>query len=251
MRYLLGLLIFIPTHGQMLQSISNARHVSSGPTITVTSAVCTATGVANTATCTLAASAAVGDLLIIKSKSSGTASGTNTIAITYGGTAACTAAQVIAPTQQTNGGASFVVAESGCIVTAAGAAAPIVTWVGTFIGGTFVDIEAFTVHTTNTWKTTFVDQVATNVVATTSTSCPTGTTAATTTATDFIFATCDVFNAAQTWGTLAGFTQYAAASRNTAGAYYKSVSSTGTQTATVPLSATDFGVGMIAAFASN
>lgn len=238
-----------PCFGQ--QVIIARRRVphSVGPTITVTSAVCTGTGVANTATCTL--TPAVGDLLIIKSKSAGTASGTNTIAVTYGGTAACTATQVIAPVQQTNGGASFVVAESGCIVTAAGAAAPIVTWVGTFIGGTFVDIEAFTVHTTNTWKATFVDQVATNVGATTSTSCPTGTTAATTTATDFIFATCDVFNAAQTWGTLAGFTQYAAASRNTAGAYYKSVSSTGTQTTTVPLSATDFGIGMVAAFASN
>lgn len=219
-----------------------------GPTITVTSAVCVGNATSATANCTLGASGAVGDLLIVRSKTASTLSAF--VTFTFSVTASCaTLTPIVAETFQTNGGGQFTVAEVGCIITTGGANTPIATWAG----GTasFTDIEAFTVHTTNTWKTSFVDQAASNIGATTSTSCTTGTTSATTNANDFILATCDVFNAGQTWGTLAGFTQYAAASRNTAGIYYQSVTSTGTQTATVPLSATDFGVGMIAALASN
>lgn len=223
-----------------------------GPTIAPTSAVCTANNGFSNANCTLAASGAVGDLMIFRSKSS-IVTGTATLAITFSGTASCaTPTQVIAPTQQTNGAGKFVIAEYACLITTAGANNPVATWSGTAISGTFTDINVFTVHTSNTWKTTFIDQTATPVVASvTSTSCPTGTTAATTTANDFILATCDVFNAGQTQGAMAGFTAITGASTNTSLAYYKVVTSTGTQTATVPLSATDFGVGMIAAFASN
>jgi hypothetical protein len=165
---------------------------------------------------------------------------------TFSGTSSCTPTQVVAPITQSNGG-PFRITISACIITTAGANTPVITWTV----GNFTDIEAFTVHTTNTWKTTFLDQTQNNIQATTSTSCPTGTTAATTTANDFILATCDTFTAGQTWGALAGFTQYATVSRNTAGTYYKVVTSTGTQSTTVPLSATDFGVGIIVAFASN
>lgn len=218
-----------------------------GPTITVTSAVCVGSAVAQLASCTLGASGVVGDLLVIRSKTASTAAAT--VAWSFSGTSSCTPTTVNAATFQGNGTGTFTVASAGCIITTAGANTPMATWTGST--SFFADIEAFTVHTTNTWKTTFVDQVQANVGTTTSTSCPTGTTTATTTANDFILATCDVFNAGQTWGALAGFTQYATASRNTAGIYYKTVTSTGTQTAIVPLSATDFGVGMIAAFASN
>jgi hypothetical protein len=226
---------------------------AAGPTITVTSAVCvgtnTTSGTAgNIANCTLGASGAVGDLLIVRSKTA--SSGAATVTYSFTGTSSCTLTTVNPPAFQPNGGGTFTVASAGCIITTTGANTPVATWTGssTF----FTDIEAFTIHTTTSWKTTFVDAVSTPVVATTTgVTCPTGTTAATTTANDFILATCDVFNAGQTWGALSGFTQYAAASRNTAGIYYKTVTSTGTQTAIVPLSTTDFGVGMIAAFASN
>lgn len=219
-----------------------------GPTITVTSAVCVPSSAsAQFASCTLGASGAVGDLLVVRSKTASAAAAT--VAYSFSGTSSCTLTTVNPAIFQGNGTGTFTVASAGCIITTAGANTPVATWTGSL--ASFTDIEAFTVHTTNTWKTTFVDQVASNVGTSTSTSCPTGTTTATTTANDFILATCDSFNAGQTWGALAGFTQYAAASRNTAGIYYKTVTSTGTQTATVPLSVSDFGVGMIAAFASN
>lgn len=221
--------------------------VTGGPTITVTSAVCiNSTSSSNAISCPFGASGAVGDLAIFKSKV-GFVGGTQTPTWTFSGTSSCTPTTVVAPVTQSNGGGTFIETISACIITTAGANTPLITWTA----GSFVDIEAFTVHTTNTWKTVFVDQTQNNIQATTSTSCPTGTTAATTTANDFILATCDVFNVGQTWGALAGFTQYAAASRNTAGTYYKVVTSTGTQTATIPLSTTDFGVGVIVAFASN
>lgn len=228
-----------------------SRPITSGggaPTITVTSAVCNGTANAASTSCTLGASAAVGDLLIIKSKSAALTL-TETVVFSFSGTASCTPTSVLAETQQPNGSGTFTVAIAGCIVTAAGASIPVATWTGT--SPFFSDIEAFTVHTTNTWKTTFVDQVASNPSATSSTSCGTGTTSATTTANDFILATCDNFNVGETWGTLTGFTSYVAAERSTAATYYKSVTSTGTQTATVPLSAADFGLGVIVAFASN
>lgn len=234
----------------MQQAVIMSPQPSSGggPTITVTSTVlCVGTGASNTANCTLGASGTAGDLLIVRSKTGSTVAGT--VAWSFSATSSCTLTTVNAATFQANGGGTFTVASAGCIITTAGANIPIATWAGS--SGGFTDIEAFTVHTTNTWKTTFVDQVASNIGTTTSTSCPTGTTTATTTANDFILATCDVFNVGQTWGALALYTQYVAASRNTAGIYYQVVISTGPQSTTVPLSASDFGVGMIAAFASN
>lgn len=218
-----------------------------GPTITVTSAVCVGSAATVGASCTLGAAGVVGDLLIVRSKTGSAAAAT--VAYSFSGTSSCTLTTVNPAAFQATGANNFTVASAGCIITTAGATTPVATWTGS--GAFFTDIEAFTIHTTNTWKTTFVDQVATNIGTVASTSCPTGTTAATTTSNDFILAACDVFAVGQTWGALAGFTQYAAASRNTAGIYYQTVTSTGTQTATVPLSGSDIGVGMIAAFASN
>lgn len=247
MRALLFSLLF---YAQSFPAPGPGVHGTAGggaPTITVTSAVCVSSIVGGAASCTFGASGAVGDLAIFRSKTASTIAAS--VTWSFSGTSSCTPTTVNAATFQANGGGTFTVASAGCIITTAGANTPVATWTGGTIN--FTDIEAFTIHTTNTWKTTFVDQVASNVGTTTSTSCPTGTTSATTTANDFILATCDVFNAGQTWGALALYTQYVAASRNTAGIYYQVVTSTGTQTATVPLSASDFGVGMIAAFASN
>lgn len=234
----------------MQQAIVKSPQPPNGvPTITVTSSVCVNSDPSQSVTCTWPSSGAVGDLAVFISKSA-TAAGTWTPTWTFTGTAPCTPTQVVAPTVQPNGGGTFVKTIYACIITTAVAAAPNILW--TVSSSVFTDIETFTVHTSNTWKTAFVDQVSTPIVATvTSTSCPTGTTAATTNANDFILATCDVFNAGQTWGTLALYTQYPAASRNTAGVYYAIATSTGAKSAIVPLSVSDFGVGMLVAFASN
>jgi len=247
--FILGLLLMLGTPQEVITA-SFRTTGGGGGSPTVTSAVCVANTGTATANCALAATVVVGDLLVIKSKTANSG-GTPAMAITYSGTTPCTASAIIAPVLQGNGPGTFAVAESGCIVTTGGTITPVATWTGGGVAGSFTDIQAFTIHTSTTWKSTFVDKTATNVASSTSTTCSTGTTAATTTANDFIYATCDVFNAAQTWGALGGFTQYAAASRNTAGAYYKVVTSTGTQTAAIPLSSTDFGAGLIAAFASN
>ena len=221
-----------------------------GATISYAGAACVGNASAASGSCTMGASGAIGDLLIVISKTSATSS-TPTAAMTFSGTASCVSpTQVIAPIWQSNGtGGHFIAAMFGCIITTAGARSPVVTWVGA--DGTFTDIAVATYHTSTSWKSTFVDRTATNIAATSSTSCPTGTTAATTNAADLIVAVCMNFNVAETWGSLAGFTNRASSSRNTSGWYDKSVSATGTQTATVPLSAADFGLGMIAAFASN
>jgi hypothetical protein len=153
-----------------------------------------------------------------------------------------------ATTWQDNGSGHFITSASGCIITATGTNTPVATWTGT--DGSFTDIEAFTISTTSTWKSTFLDTVLAAKATTSTTACP-ATAITTTNANDFVVAVCQVFNAGQTWGTLSGYTNAATASRNTTGIYYKSVSATGSQTATVPLSAADYGLSFIISFASN
>jgi hypothetical protein len=253
---LILLLLSLPVAAQTMQmgtnAVPNPTGGGGGPTITLTSAVCTGNAASLTVNCTLGASAAVGDLLLILTKSSSLV-GTATVAYSFTGTASCTPTAILAPgtaTFQSNGSGHFITAMAGCIITTAGANVPQAVWTGA--DASFSDIEVGVYHTTNTWKTTFLDQISTpNIATATATTCPTGTTASTTNANDLIIATCQVFNVGQTWGTLSGFTSRAALERNTTGWYDKSVTSTGTQTATVPLSVTDFGLGFIVAFASN
>lgn len=218
-------------------------------TITYTGANCTGNASSAAASCTLNASGAVGDLLVIVSKSS-SATNSVTAALTFSATSSCSSpTQVVAPTWQSNGGAHFSATMFACVITTAGANVPVVTWTG--VDGTFTDIAVATYHTTTSWKSTFTDQTATNIAATSTASCPTGTTSTTNNATDLVLALCTNFNAGQTWGTLSGYTNRANSSRNTTGWYDTSVTVTGAQSATVPLSASDYGLGMIVAFASN
>ena len=221
-------------------------------TISYTGASCTHSSLAVAASCTLAAPASIGDLEVITSKSS-----SNTVSVkavlTFSGIASCSkATQVIPPdgaTWQPNGPGHFVTTMFACVVTTPGSASPVVTWFGS--DAAFTDIKVATYHTTTSWAPNFVDKVATNVATESSTRCPTGTIAATTNAGDLIVATCDNFNAAQTWEPLNGFALRTNSSRNTTGWYDTTVSSTATQTATIPLSSTDLGVGMIAAFSAK
>jgi hypothetical protein len=228
-----------------------AASIAGAQTITYTGASCTRSASAVTASCTLAA-ASVGDLEVITSKSSSNTASVTAV-LTFSGAASCsTSTRVIAPsaaTWETSGGGHFITTMFACIVSTAGASSPVVTWFGT--DATFTDIRVAIYHSPTSWASNFVDKVATNVAAVPSTSCPTGTTAATTNPHDLIVAVCDNFNASETWRTLTGFTNRPASSTNTAGWYDTTVSSTGPQTATIPLSASDRGVGMIAAFAAK
>jgi hypothetical protein len=232
------------------QHIVHATSGGPAPTITYGSTACVNNASAASANCPMSGSVAVGDLLVVVSKTESATSGT-TAAMSFADIVSCSSPTQVIPasTFQSNGSGHFSTAMFACIVTTAGAATPIVTWTGGDAG--FTDIAVATYHTTNSWKTTFVDQTASSVAATVTTGCPTGTTATTTNANDLIVATCQNFNVGETWGTLSGFTNRGNSSRNTVGWYDKSVSATGTQSTTIPLSSTDVGIGMIAAFASN
>lgn len=221
-----------------------------GPTISiVTAASCNGSSGTAAGTCTNTGASVIGDLIILVSKSQSNSSGA-TIAFT--GTLPCTPTAVIAPsvaTWQSNGPAHFIAAIYACIVTSAVTAAPIGTWTsGT---GGFTDLRVGTYHSTAGWKVAFADQNMQVISATSQVSCTTGTTPATTSANELIVATCDVFNNSQTWNALATYTSQTVVESTSAGWYSKQVSSTGTQTAAIVLSAADFGLGMIATFASN
>jgi hypothetical protein len=137
----------------------------------------------------------------------------------------------------------------GCIITTGGANTPVATW--TLTTASFTDVMAAVYHTTGTWNSTFIDQSAISLNNTSTTTCPTGTTAATTNAHDLLVAICLNFNVGETWGALSGYTNRAGSSRNTSAWYDSTTSTTGTQSTTIPLSSTDFSLGMIAAFASS
>jgi hypothetical protein len=226
--------------------------IAGAQTITYTGAACTRHSSGVTASCTLAAPASVGDLEIVTSKSSSNTASVRAV-LTFSRSASCAkGTQVIAPgvgTWQPNGAGHFVTTMFACIVSNAGAASPVVTWFGT--DATFTDIKVATYHTTTSWASELVDKVATNIATQSSTSCSTGVTAATDNSHDLVVAVCDNYNAQQSWNALAGFTTRPASSTDTAGWYDTTVSSRGTQTANIPLSSSDLGVGMTAAFAAN
>jgi len=221
-------------------------------TITYTGAACTGHSSSVTASCTLVAPASAGDLEVITSKSSSNTASVTAV-LTFSDTVSCsTPKQVISPgaaTWQTNGGGHFIITMFACIVSSAGAASPVVTWFGT--DATFTDIKVATYHTATSWASHLVDKVATNKETTSSTSCSTGTTAATANPNDLIVAVCDNYNVQESWDTLSGFTSRPASSTSTSGWYDTTVSSTGTQTANIPFSSSDAGAGMIVAFASK
>jgi hypothetical protein len=219
--------------------------------ISYTGVGCATSATSASASCTLSAAGAVGDLLIINSKASSSSS-TASAAVSFSGTAPCASTTtVIAPsfsTFQSNGG-GFIAAMYACIITTASTATPKVTWTG---GNGFVSsITVATYHTGTSWKTTFVDQTNTNVSSSSLGSCSTGTTSVTTNAVDLVVAICMNADNSQTWRALAGFTNRAASSLSFTGWYDRYVSTKSAQTALIPFSSADYSVGMIAAFASN
>ena len=220
---------------------------SGGPTITYVQG-CVNSATAVTVTCALGSNITSGNLLVVTSKSqnnSGTGIPTFTSSLGIG----CTWVQAV-PTTLIGTGTPFNASMYTCLVPSTGAETVSVTWAGT-TGGPFTDITIAEYSTSTSWNSTVLDQSASSLNSASTTSCATGTTSATTNPNDLIIAVCENFNSAETWGALAGFTNRSGSSRNTSGFYDRVVTSTGTQSATIPLSTADSSTGMIAAFKSN
>jgi hypothetical protein len=225
--------------------------LGTGRIIAPTTALCVANTATATANCTAAAASAFGELMIVISKTASVSSSA-TAALTFTGTAPCTSKiQAITPasTFQSNGSGHFVVSVYACLVNTATTIHPVITWTGG--SGSFTDISLLTYSANFTWNSATADKTVVSLNNTASTSCATGTTAATVGSNDLVLAFCENFNAGQTWGTTTGYTNRTANERNTLGWYDKVVTTTGTQSATIPLSASDVSVGMIVAYKSN
>lgn len=191
-----------------------------------------------------------GNLLVAASKTENT-SGTAAPVFTSTSGANCPWVRAMPPTAIATG-SGFNSTMYTCILAGSGSQTVTITWSGT-TGANFTDLSVSQWSTTSTWNNPVLDRAINNSNTTSTTSCPTGTTGlATQNANDLLIAVCQNFNNAQTWGALTGWTNRATSSRNTLGLYSKAVTSTGTQSTTVPLSAADQSQGMLIALqASN
>ncbi len=221
---------------------------ASGPTISSVQGCVNSASSSLTATCAMGSSITSGNLLVVTSKTENT-TGTGTISVTSSSGVSCTWVQAVGSIPVSSG-SGFNTAMYTCNIPSTGAETIQVTWSGT-TGPNFTDIAVTEYQTSTSWKATVLDQSQFAYGSTSTTSCATGTTSATTNANDLIIAISQNFNSAETWGSLAGWTNRAASSRNTTGWYDQVVTSTGAQSATIPFSAADTCTGMIAAFASN
>lgn len=243
MRFLLVLLLSPLAMAQYVPSFGVVPARALGPVITQVGG-CVNSASSTTTSCTSSPSATSGNILVAVSKAQNS-SGTGTPTFTTTG-ATCVWRLLVPPTIITSGN-SYNAAVYGCALTSSGTAATSVTWAGT-TSGPFTDISISEWHSTATWNATLFDRSIVNANTTSSTSCPTGTTAlATSNPYDLILGICENFNSAQTWGALSGWTNSTTSSRNTTGVYSKATTTKATQTATIPFSASDTSTGMLVA----
>lgn len=240
----------------MLSTVSRGQYVNfgfntgaaSGPTVTYVGG-CVNSASALTNNCTASPSSTFGNLLIAISKAQNSSgNGVPTFSTTG---ATCAWRRLIVPTDISTGN-SYNATVYGCLLTSSGTAVTTVTWTGT-TGGPFTDLSVSEWHTTGTWNASFFDRSSVLANVTSTTSCPSGTTAlATQNSNDLLIGICENFNNAETWGALSGWTNRATSSRNTTGVYSKTQTSTATQTVTVPKSVADTSTGILIALqASN
>lgn len=252
MRQLIWLILIICSSLPAIAQGEGESGLLLGSQITYTGVSCTASATGRVASCALSASGAVGDLLVVASKSSSTTSAVGA-ALSFSGTASCASpAAVISPSSSTweNVGTQFITAMHACVITTAGATTPVITWTGTTGANTVIQVATY--HTVSSWRTSFVDQTISNVTTSTLTNCSTGTTGTTTNANDLIVVVCGVGGSGVTWSTPNdSFTNRATSSSANLGWYDKISSNTAAQTAAISLSGAAGSVGMIAAFASN
>lgn len=214
------------------------------PVLTYAQGGTPATGSANVVSCATTGSVASGDLLVMLSKYQGTAA---SMAVS---TASGPAVTWTDATALFNSNPGFSASVAWGIAPTAGIETATATWTGGTDGG-FLDCTIADFHSTTGWNATPLDvqvSIADNSGGTTA--CVPGTTAATTNAHDLVVGACFNFNSAQTYGAVAGYTFQTASSRNTTALYWKSVSTVGTQTISVPI-APDVFTGFILTFKAD
>lgn len=245
------LLLTLSSYGQVMQVgvVGSSITVTvSGPTVSYIGG-CVNSASALTNNCTASPSSTSGNILVAVSKvQNNSGNGVPTFSTTG---VTCPWRRLLVPTDISTGN-SYNATVYACIMSSSGTAVTTVTWTGT-TGGPFTDLSISEYHSTATWNASLFDRSTVLSNTTSTTSCPTATTAlATQNANDLLLAICVNFNNAQTWGTLSGWTTHAASNRNTTGVYSKTQTATATQTATVPLSSADRSNGILIALqASN
>lgn len=250
MRRVLSLLLVttfwtLPLSGQAVIVVKH--HASAAPTITFVQGCVNSASSTGTVTCPMGSSIISGNLLNVSSKV-GLDAAQPTVTFSSSSGVSCTWVSAVAVTANTGTGGPFYDAMATCLVPSTGTETVQVAWTGS---ESFVDIRVAEYHTSTSWKSPALDQSTSHATTTAGTTCTTGTTPATSNTYDLVVANCDTWNAAQTWGAVSGWTNRATASRNTAGSYDKSVTSTGTQTFSDTSITSDISTGMIAAFMSN
>lgn len=244
MRIILLFALCLSGYSQILSPIRNAPVAAGGGTPTITRVqACVNSAVSATVNCVMGSNIASGNLLVVTSKTGSATVATPVITSSAG--VACTWNTVAT---STNVLAAFTGTLGYCNIPSGGAETVTLTWSGPV--GTFTDIAVAEYHTTNTWVSPALDVSANLVNSTPSTTCSSGTSGATSNANDLVVGLCECFNSAQTWGAATGYTNYAAASRNTTGWYDKVVTSTGTQSFSTTI-ISDISWGIVAAFKSN
>ena len=248
MRLLFGLILASCAYAQFFPFPGPGRIAASGggggtPTITYVQG-CVGNASGASATCAMPGNVTAGNLLVVTSKTDGVSVTAFTATSSAGVTCTWTSAGVAQHTVS-----NFAGGMAYCVVPSTGAQTVQVTATGG--SGSFTDIAVAEYSSSSGWAASPLDVFTSSVNTASSTSCPSGTTSATTNANDLVFGACMTWNAGQTWGAVSGFTNRAASSRNTTGAYDKTVTSTGTQSFTGVLSASDISIGFVAAFKAN
>jgi hypothetical protein len=226
------------------------REIFAVPTISyVRGCVNSSTSPATSVTCAIAGGVTAGNLLVVSAKVENH-SGTATPTVTTSSGVSLNLVPVVWPFDI--GALTFNSTIWAAVIPSTGAETISVSWAGTTSAG-FNDVTTGEYHTTayGGWIAPRPDRsLLQRNDGGAASSCPTGTTLATNNSYDLVVAVSENFNVGETWGSLSGFTNEAASSRNTVGWYDKSVTATGTQTASIPFSGADTCVGMIAGFES-
>jgi hypothetical protein len=205
---------------------------------------CVGSAASTAATCATNINIASGNLLVVRTKTSSSGSTATVTLSISAGTGACGTWSYAINATTLNG--NFQNAVGYCIVSGSGTATIQAAWTnGT---GILTDISVAEYQPASAWGSPVLDGSAVYTITSPAQStCPTGN-ITTTNANDLLVAVCDVWNNAQTWNALPGWTNEANSERNTSGWYDQYVTSTGTQSAAIPLSVNDTGTGIILAF---
>lgn len=247
---LLFLILSTSAWAQILAPIFSNLNVSTGggaPTLTFVQGSNSSSASANTTTVAMGSALGAGNLLVCVSEVEAT-SGPNTSVFSSSSGASLTWSSIGSAGQVSvtfSGQAAYALTGAG------GAETVQVAWSGGGLSTGFTNIACAEYHTTNTWNSTALDKTTQTIKSTASTTCDSGATAATTVANEMVVGVCLTWNAAQTWGTVTGYTNRATPSRGTVGWYDKAISATGVQQYTNSAITSDIDMAFVATFKSN